>query len=70
VPLSVAILVGLFTVQRYGTGTVGWLLHERDDGALALDVADSTVATARREIRGSEGRLARVGYRRRSGLRP
>ena len=25
VPLSVAILVGLFTVQRYGTGTVGWL---------------------------------------------
>jgi KUP system potassium uptake protein len=25
VPLSVAILVGLFAVQRYGTGTVGWL---------------------------------------------
>ena len=25
VPLSLAILVGLFAVQRYGTGTVGWL---------------------------------------------
>ena len=25
VPLSMAILIGLFVVQRYGTGTVGWL---------------------------------------------
>jgi KUP system potassium uptake protein len=25
VPLSIAILIGLFTVQRRGTGTVGWL---------------------------------------------
>ncbi len=25
VPLSLAILIGLFTVQRYGTGAVGWL---------------------------------------------
>jgi KUP system potassium uptake protein len=25
VPLSLAILVGLFAVQRFGTGAVGWL---------------------------------------------
>ena len=25
IPISLAILVGLFAVQRYGTGAVGWM---------------------------------------------